>query len=257
MCYNSERGEHNQQPRKWARDGIQQIGLVLQGSTVQAWVVRWAARCPWTSPIMWTSALSRILNSTRGLEPLQQQPLDRLLNCTLNCSNKLKRIVPVTMLRNLNLVLNFESIHLVFCLKVFVWYFVWKYSFGILFESIYLVFCLKVFVWYFVWKYSFGILFESIRLLFCVYNDSRCQFDICYYGHSELWTMNCSKLSFELWYELLWGIKEVNVCVSVTRMTEIKNYKMKHLVCNWNRCICKYQWKYQWSKLMLWWLVRY
>ena len=27
--------------------------------------------------------------------------------------------------------------------------------------------------------------------------------------------MNCSKLSFELWYELLWGVQEVNVCVSV------------------------------------------
>ena len=149
-----------------------------------------------------------------------------LPNSTINCNNKLKRIVPVTTLRNMNLALNFESIR---C------YFVWKYSFDIFFESIRLLF---------FWKYSFDILF---------YNDSRCHCDICYYGHSELWTMNCSKLSFELWYELLWGVQEVNVSVSVSWMMEIKNYKMKHLVCNLNRCICKYQC----SKLMLWWLVRY
>ena len=197
MCYRSERGEHNLQPRKWAWDGMKQIGLVHQGSMVRAWVVWWAARRPSTSPIIWTSALSRILNSTRGLEPLRQQ---QRLDLLLNCNNKLKRMVPVTMLRNLNLALNFESIRLVFCLKVFVWYFVWNYLFVILFESICLLFCLKVFIWYFVWKYSFAILFESICLLFCYY---------------ELWTarncllncdMNCCEgsrrwMSVCLWQE--------------------------------------------------------
>ena len=54
----------------------------------------------------------------------------------------------MTMFRNLNLVLNFESIRLVFCLKVFI---------GILFESIRLVFCSKVFVCYFISKYPFAI----------------------------------------------------------------------------------------------------
>ena len=142
MCYRAERGEHNQhRPPKWARDGIRQHGLVLQGSTVQAWVVWWSARHPSTSAslIKWTPALSQILNSARGLDPPQLQQRALLPNSTLNCNNKLKRIVPVTMLQNMNLVLNFESIRLLFCLKVFVWYFFRKYLFAIF---------LKVFIWY-------------------------------------------------------------------------------------------------------------
>ena len=87
------------------------------------------------------------LNS--GTQTTAAAAVAQLLNCTLNCNNKLKRIVPVTMLQNLNLVLNFESIRLLFCLKVFVCYFVWKYSFAILFQSIHLLF---------FWKYSFAIL---------------------------------------------------------------------------------------------------
>ena len=89
MCYrgNTERGVHNQhQPRH----GNKQHGLVLPDSTVL-----WQAARPSTSPIMWTPAVSRVLNSTlRGLDPVHL-PLRVLL---LNCRQlKLKRIVPVKM----------------------------------------------------------------------------------------------------------------------------------------------------------------
>ena len=67
----------------------------------------------------------------------------------------------------------FESIQgFAIFLKVFVCY---------LFESIRLLF---------VWKYSFAICLICLKV-FVWCNDSRCHCDICYYGQSELWTMNC------------------------------------------------------------------
>ena len=80
----------------------------------------------------------------------------------------------------------FESIH---------WLFIWKYSFAIFLKVYSFAICLKVFVccffesirFLFVWKYSFPICLK----VFVWCNDSRCHCDICYYGQSELWTMNC------------------------------------------------------------------
>ena len=83
-----------------------------------------------------------------------------------------------------------ESIH---------WLFILKYSFAI-FLKVFICYLLesirlKVFVSYlfesirllFVWKYSFDICLK----VFVWCNDSRCHCDICNYGQSELWTMNC------------------------------------------------------------------
>ena len=173
--YRAERGERNQhRPLKWPRDGIQQHGLVLvlRRYTVRAWVVCWAAHHPpstSTSPILWTRALSTIL----GFDPPQVQRPGLPRNSTMKGNNLLKQIVPVTTLRNMNMISDIF-------LKVFIGYlfesirllFFWKYSF---------VICLKVFVCLlfesirllFIWKYSFAIylkvfvcyLFESIRLM--------------------------------------------------------------------------------------------
>ena len=100
-------------------------------------------------------------------------------NSTMQVINIRILIVPVTTSRNMNMIsldiffklvisYLFESIHLHFFESIRL-LLLWKYSFAIF---------LKVFVCYY---------FESIRLM-------------CYYGHSELWTMNC----YELLETVIW-----------------------------------------------------
>ena len=107
--YRAEIGECNKhRPLKSPRDGIQQHGLVLvlRRYTVRARVVCWAAHHPpstSTSPIMWIRA--RALSTILGFDPPRVQQPGLPCNSTMKGNNLLlKGIVPVTTLRNMNVI---------------------------------------------------------------------------------------------------------------------------------------------------------
>ena len=133
ICYRPNRGERNQHRHpKWQRDGNQQHGvmLVLRRYTVLASVVCWAAHhppAPLTSLITWIRAVNRLLG---GGQPRRQQP-GLPLNSTMQGKDILKMRVPVTTLRNMNLIIDeilfltqllasYLKVFICICLKVFV-----------------------------------------------------------------------------------------------------------------------------------------
>ena len=170
MCYSPNRRQGNQHRHiRSEGDGTQQHSVVqanrrytLLRASASVLSSGWAAHHPAaciTSPIcLWTRALDPVQGSGQRRPPR----LSLLTSSWRQRKYILKVIVPVTTLRNMNM--NIDQWCNVFLISH-------------LFESIRLQF---------IWKYSFPIVLK----VFVSCNDSRCHCNVCYYGQSELWTMN-------------------------------------------------------------------